>query len=147
MSLRARNVRTKAYLVFTGYVTVRGRDRQGKVVRSQSSRIGRDPCSVKRRALIYLFPAGVDKTISRVFLCAALFWVLIFFDCCFCFFHSYLVENNIYRSPALAAKLDTEKAVQAAHVKRVKNKLREIKGGLFNDQHKMHKENVDVSAS
>ena len=55
--------------------------------------------------------------------------------------------NNMYSCPALAAKLDVEKAVQAAHVKRVKNKLREIKGGLFDDQHKLHKENVDVSAS
>lgn len=49
------------------------------------------------------------------------------------------------RCPALATKLDVEKAVQAAHVKRVKNKLREIKGGLFNDEHNMHRENVDVS--
>lgn len=50
------------------------------------------------------------------------------------------------RCPALAAKLDAEKPAQASHVKRIKSKLREIKGSLFNNQRDMHAENVDVSA-
>ena len=42
--------------------------RQGKVVRSQSSRFGRHPCSVERVACAEtVFSAGVGKTISRVF--------------------------------------------------------------------------------
>ena len=65
--------------------------------------------------------------------------------------HVIILRNNscdiFHRCPALALKLDAEKAAQASHVKRIKNKLREIKGGLFNDEHGMHKENVDVSPS
>lgn len=50
------------------------------------------------------------------------------------------------RSPAVAAKLETEKASQSAHVKKVKNKLREIKAGLFanKDKHKRGAETIDV---
>lgn len=50
------------------------------------------------------------------------------------------------RSPAVAAKLESEKASQSAHVKRVKNKLREIKANLFasKDKHRTGAETIDV---
>lgn len=55
--------------------------------------------------------------------------------------------------PTLATKLEAEKAAQSAHVKKVKNKLKEIKASLFasSDQHKKSKsrsvETIDVRRS
>lgn len=38
----------------------------------------------------------------------------------------------------MVSSLEKEKAEQMAHVKRVKNKLREIKGELFDKNYKKH---------
>ncbi|CAM9931475.1 unnamed protein product, partial [Ectocarpus sp. 12 AP-2014] len=49
-------------------------------------------------------------------------------------------------SPAVATKLESEKVSQSAHVKRVKNKLREIKASLFaaKDKHRTGAETIDA---
>lgn len=64
---------------------------------------------------------------------------------CFAISHISLRYDPDVRCPVVATKLDQEKTVQAAHVKRVKTKLREIKGSLFDDKQAMPRaESVDV---
>lgn len=47
----------------------------------------------------------------------------------------------------MATKLNAEKTYQAAHVKRIKNKLKEIKASLFADRPDKSAEAIDVSST